>query len=53
MSIQAQWAWPAAVAPEDTTGLTRDQLLLQTAEYLANCYRGGEAVQMINEALAG
>ncbi len=53
MSLQAYWAWPAASAPDTDTNMSRYQLLLQTAEWLASCYRGEEAINIIREALAG
>lgn len=53
LALQAFTSWPNASAPEEATGLTRDQLLLQAVAWLASCYRGDEAIAHINEALAG
>ena len=53
MGLQSLRVWPRANAPDERTGRTRDQLLLQTAEWLAACYRGTEAVELIDGAVAG
>ncbi len=53
MSLQALQAWPLVDGPEGRTGRSRDKLLLQAAEWLASCYRGAEAVELMTEALAG
>ena len=52
MALQAIWSWPAATDAEHATAMTRDQLLLQAAEWLSGCYRGEEAISLIDEALA-
>ncbi len=52
MAKQALTEWSLAGDPEARTGKERDQLLLDAAEWLVSCYRGGEAVDMIDEALA-
>ncbi len=53
MAQQALREWPLATDAENRTGTARHLLLLDAAEWLANCYRGGEAVALITEALAG
>ncbi len=53
LALQALESWPRSTAPEEATGLTRDQILRQAAEWLASSYRGEEAVAYINEALEG
>ena len=53
MALQALREWPVADSPDERTGRSRDHLLLQAAEWLANCYRSAEAVDLIAEALAG
>ena len=53
MALQAIRAWPTADRPEERTGRSRDQLFLQAAEWLAGCYRGAEAVDLLTKALAG
>ncbi len=53
MALQAIRAWPHADSPEERTGRSRDHLLLQAAEWLAACYRGAEAVDLLTGALAG
>ena len=53
LGLQAFESWSQASRPEEATGLTRDQLLLQVTDWLARCYRGEEAVGYINEALDG
>ena len=52
MALQAIWSWPAATDAEHATAMTRDELLLQAAEWLSGCYRGEEAINLIDEALA-
>lgn len=51
LSLQALRAWPLASAPEERTGLQRDQLLLNAADWLTSCFRGEEAVTLVSEAL--
>ncbi len=53
MALQAIRAWPRADRPEERTGRSRDHLFLQAAEWLASCYRGAEAVELLTGALAG
>ncbi len=53
MALQAIRAWPLADRPEERTGRSRDHLFLQAAEWLAGCYRGAEAVELLTAALAG
>ena len=53
MALQALESWPAASDPVNLTGLQREQLLLDAAEWLASCYRGEEAIDLITSALAG
>lgn len=53
MALQGLQEWPLANDPEQRTGLERDQLLLQAAEWLGSCFRGVEAVAIITDALEG
>ena len=53
MALQALRAWAVADTPDERTDRSRDHLLLQAAEWLANCYRSAEAVDLIAGALAG
>lgn len=53
MALQALRAWPLARGPDERTGRSRDQLTLDAAEWLANCYRGEDAVDLVRGALAG
>ena len=52
MALQAMWSWPAATDAERAMAMTRDQLLLQAAEWLSGCYRGEEAIELVDDALA-
>jgi len=51
MAMQALEAWPLAAEPEVALGLTRQGLVLKAAEWLMNCYRGGDASKLIGDAL--
>ncbi|MGI9595836.1 MAG: helix-turn-helix transcriptional regulator [Acidimicrobiales bacterium] len=53
MALPALRAWDLADRPDERTDRGRDQLLLQAAEWLASCYRGAEAVELITGALDG
>lgn len=53
LSLQALRAWPSAATPEEHTGFQRDDLLLHAAEWLGSCFRGEEAVALVDEALRG
>lgn len=51
LALQALRAWPETAAPAACAERSRDQLLLQAAEWLTNCYRSAEAVDVIAAAL--
>ncbi len=53
MSLQALDAWPAATAPAEVAGETRDELLSSALDWLGTCFRGEEAVTLAMDAVAG
>ena len=51
--VQALRAWPRADSPEEKADRSRDRLLLQAIDWLADCNRGAQAIELATEALAG
>lgn len=51
LAIQALRAWGRVDDPEVKTGRSRVWMTLRAAEWLAACYRGSEAVEVLDEAL--